>query len=135
MLTKELRSLGHEVASWVENNYGETHNHVTQEFDFETWVNGPESDQSFEYDSINAGFCDLFIYLGPSGKDAAAECGIRYGSNFAYRDTRAPMIGLHAKGEDFGLMRKMFDVWCDRYTEVLEYVIAYSKNGLEVFNK
>jgi len=42
MLTTLLRQLGFVVLSWIENNYGETHNHVTKKFDFETWVNTNE---------------------------------------------------------------------------------------------
>lgn len=124
MLTYFLREKGHEVISWVENNYGEGHNHVTKNFDFERWVNSEASDQSFEYDTHGAMECELFIYVGPSGKDAAAECGLCYGQRLAGKTI--PMIGLYAKGEDFGLMRKMFDVWCSRYVEVLESVEIFS---------
>jgi len=35
MLTALLREKGHVVVSWVENNYGEEHNHVTKKFPFE----------------------------------------------------------------------------------------------------
>lgn len=31
-----------------------------------------------------------------------------------------PIIGLHAKGEDFGLMRKMVRKWYSNYKELLE---------------
>ncbi len=102
LLTKELRAQGHEVISWIENNYGEFHNHVTQRMDFETWVNGPDSEQSFFFDTDGAAECDLFIYYSPAGKDAAAECGIAFAKNRS-------MWALWAKGEDFGLMRKMFN--------------------------
>lgn len=118
MLTVLLRDNSHEVISWVENNYGETHNHVTKKFDFETWVNSDEAWQSFDFDTNGAMNCDLFIYVGPAGKDAAAECGMAYAKGI-------PMIGLHAKGEDFGLMRKMFTKWYGRYTELLEAVQSF----------
>lgn len=123
LLTRLLRQHNHEVISWVENNYGENHNHVTKAFDFDTWVNSPESDQSFSFDTNGAMTCDLFIYIGQSGKDAAAECGMCYGQRLAGRTI--PMVGLTCKGEDFGLMRKMFDVWFDRALDVLEYVQYY----------
>lgn len=120
MLTALLREKGHEVISWIENNYGEHHNHVTKRLDFETWVNSEESDQSFEFDINGAMFCDCFVYVGPAGKDAAAECGMAYASGKL-------MIGLWAKGEDFGLMRKMFaDRWCSRYTQVVDIVEQYA---------
>ncbi|MBA3829720.1 MAG: hypothetical protein H0X33_12340 [Taibaiella sp.] len=99
MLTSLLREQGHEVISWVENNYGEDHNHVTKKVDFENWVNSPEADQSFEFDTKGATQCNLFIYYGPAGKDACAE-----------------------KGEDLGLMRKMVTVWCERCLDVLKEV-------------
>lgn len=124
MLTEKLRAKGFKVLSWVENNYGENPNSSSAErskkFDFDEWVSSPESDQSFEYDTHGAGTCDLFIYLGPAGKDAAAECGICYGQRFNGRTI--PMYGLWAKSEDFGLMRKMFDAWFERYTELLEAI-------------
>jgi len=118
MLTALLKAKGHSVMSFVENNYGENHNHVTKKFDFETWVNSKESDQSFDFDTNNAMTCDLLIYVGPSGKDAAAECGLCYGQRLSGRFI--PMMGLYAKGEDFGLMRKLFDGWYERYTELLD---------------
>lgn len=120
MLTALLRKSGHKVVSWVENNYGENHNHVTKKFDFETWVNSPESDQSFEFDVHGAMNCELFIYLGPAGKDAAAECGACYGQRL--NGKTIPMYGLYAKGEDFGLMRKMFDQWFSRHEDLLKAV-------------
>ncbi len=123
MLTKLLRKKGAEVISWVENNYGEGHNHVTKAFDFETWVNTDASNDSFEFDTHGAMTCDLFIYYGPAGKDAAAECGMCYGQRLIGKTI--PMIGLTAKSEDFGLMRKMFDAWFERYTDVLKFVEIY----------
>lgn len=116
LMTEQLRLKGHEVISWVENNYGEDHNHVTKRFDFETWVKSPESDESFYFDTKGAMECDCFIYIGPAGKDAAAECGMAYARGKF-------MIALWAKGEDFGLMRKMFhDRICTRYIQVFDIV-------------
>lgn len=126
MLTNLLRIHGHEVISWVENNYGETHNHVTKKFDFETWVNSKESDQSFEFDTHGAMNCDLFIYVGPAGKDAAAECGMCYGQRLAGR--LIPMFALWSKGEDFGLMRKMFDGFYGRYFDLLSDIELLKKS-------
>ena len=127
LLTAKLREMDFDVISWVENNYGEDHNHVTKKFDFETWVNSPESDQSFEYDTLGASSCDIFIYVGPAGKDAAAECGICYGARSLGKPTI--MLGLWAKGEDLGLMRKMFDVWFTRYQDLLEWLEKYKVLG------
>jgi hypothetical protein len=115
MLTALLREKGHEVVSWVENNYGETHNHVTKEFVFDEWINTKQADQSFEFDVYGAMTADLVIYYGPSGKDACAEVGAAFGRGVF-------IIGLYAKGEDLGLMRKMISPWHERYTDLLENV-------------
>lgn len=126
MLTKELRNLNVnvEVISWIENNYGENPNTALNDgkFDFEKWVNSEQSDKSFDFDTKGAMECDLFIYVGPAGKDAAAECGMAYAKGI-------PMIGLTAKGEDFGLMRKMFSAWLTRYTEVLSLVRSHVRHS------
>lgn len=119
MLTSLLRAKGHEVISWVENNYGENHNHVTKKFSFEEWVNGDEAVSSFVFDTDGATKSDLVIYYAPSGKDACAELGAAWASN-------VPIIGLYAKGEDLGLMRKMVTKWYGRYTEIIEAVEEYS---------
>ncbi len=117
MLTALLRERGHEVLSWIENNYGEFHNHITKKMDFETWCNSPESDQSFRYDVTGATTSDLVIYLSPSGKDAAAEIGAAWAQGI-------PILGLYAKGEDFGLMRKMITEWHERYTDLIDAIDA-----------
>lgn len=125
MLTALLREKGHEVLSFVENNYGEKQAVIKRPGNFEKWVNSKQSDNSFEYDTHGAMTCDIFIYISPSGKDAAAECGMCYGQRLAGKVI--PMLALHAKGEDFGLMRKMFDGWFERYTDILKAVDGISK--------
>lgn len=120
MLTALLRDKNHEVISWVENNYGEDHNHVTKKFSFEDWVNSTEADQSFEFDTNGATKSDLVIYLGPSGKDACAEIGAAWAAG-------VPIIGLYAKGEDLGLMRKMMQRWYTRYTDILAAVEVHAR--------
>lgn len=112
MLTALLRQTGHQVISWVENNYGEAHNHVTKAFPFEEWVNSDEANQSFVFDTEGATMSDLVIYYAPSGKDACAELGAAWASGI-------PIYGLYAKGEDLGLMRKMVSNWYSRYTDLL----------------
>src|SRR5574343_86553 len=72
MLTKLLRDQGHEVISWVENNYGEGHG-ANKPINFEEWVKTEKADNSFYFDTEGARNCDIFIYYGPAGKDAAAE--------------------------------------------------------------
>lgn len=84
---------------------------------FEEWIKTDKAVQSFEFDSHGAMTCDLFIYLGNAGKDAAAECGMCYGRRLS--GPTIPMLALNAKGEDFGLMRLMFDRWFDSFRELL----------------
>lgn len=118
MLTFLLRERGATVISWIENNFDENPNSPTGEkekFDFEKWVNSDKANQSFLFDTKGAMECDLLIYVGPAGKDAAAECGMAYARG-------VNLVGLFAKGEDFRLMRKMFSAWYNRFTEVLDMV-------------
>ena len=115
MLTSILREKGHEVISWIENNYGEFHNNVTKQLPFEVWVNSKESNQSFEFDTNGATTSDLVIYFAPSGKDACAEVGMAWASGI-------PIFGLYAKGEDLGLMRKMMKQWYPNIIELLEAI-------------
>lgn len=76
MLTALLRERGHEVASWVENNFGEDHNHVTKKFSFSEWLASEESDQSFQFDTQGAANCDLLIFYTYAGNDAHAELAL-----------------------------------------------------------
>ena len=110
MLTELLRSKGHYVHSWVENCNKEQQ----QGFDFEEWVKSKEAGLCFEFDTMGATQSDLLIYIGPAGKDAAAEIGAAWAS-------KIPIIGLYAKGEDFGLMRKMIQ-WYGRYSDIIQAV-------------
>lgn len=123
LLTSSLRAVGFTVVSWIENNFGEDHNHVTKKMDFETWVNSPDSYQSFEFDTLGAMDCDIFIYYGPAGMDACAELGIAWREAQLFeRKNQLLILGLWAKGESLGLMRKMVDCWFSRPSELLEYV-------------
>lgn len=123
LLTAELRKQGHNVDSWVENNFGENHNHITKKMDFETWVNSAYSDQSFSFDTDGAVQCEVFIYYAPAGMDACAELGAAYAANrYAVEHSMGQnkfIVGLWSKGEGLGLMRKMVDKWFDRPAELL----------------
>jgi hypothetical protein len=119
LLTEKLRGTGHTVLSFIENNYGEGHS-ARKPMNFEVWVKTSAADHAFEYDTTGATTADLVIYVGPSGKDAAAELGMAWAKG-------TPIFGLWAKGEDFGLMRKMITFWHDRYPDLLDMVKAYSK--------
>lgn len=127
MLTRILRLEGNEVVSWIENNYEEKHA-PNLKFDFEKWVNSNESNKSFKFDTQGAMTCDLLIYYGQAGKDAAAECGMAYAKG-------VPMIALWSKGEDFGLMRKMFNAWFSSHIEILDFIkqLKYKENPFACF--
>lgn len=129
LLTAALRDQGHEVISWIENNYGEDHG-PDKPLDFEKWVNTESANRSFLFDTHGAARCDLFIYASPGGKDAAAECGIAWGARL---DGHSPkrMWALWAKGEDFGLMRKMFDKWFTRASDLLTATLEISHQPVE----
>lgn len=121
MLTAMLRDRGHTVLSFVENNHGENPNASENEIahekpvPFDEWCMSPDGLRSFEYDTNGAMYSDLVIYISPSGKDAAAEVGMAFGRKLV-------ILGLYAKGEDFGLMRRMMDAWFHHYTDLLEAV-------------
>lgn len=65
----------------------------------------------------------MVIYVSPSGKDAAVELGIAYANG-------AIIFGLHAKGEDLGLMRKVVDNWFERYKDLIAEIDKLSNAGL-----
>jgi len=112
LLTMLLRTEGHEVKSFVDNNKAE------KGVNFEQWVHTEDATRCFEYDTTWATNSDLLIYVGPSGQDAWAEVGAAWGAG------RPEIIGLYAKGEGVGLMRKMIPVWYENYREVLHHVQA-----------
>ena len=111
MLTDLIRAKGHQVLSFVENNFEEGHG-PDKPMDFETWVQTEQADRSFQYDTDGATKSDLIIYLSPSGTDACAEIGAAWASG-------KPISGLWAKGEPVGLMRKMVE-WCNNFRELIK---------------
>lgn len=113
LLTCQLREQGHEVISWIENNYGEGYS-VHSDMPFTEWVKSESGQRAFDFDTNGAMSCDLLIYYGSAGKDAAAECGMAFAK-------KVPMIALWSKGEDFGLMRKMFSQWFERWGDLLQF--------------
>jgi hypothetical protein len=112
MLTELLRVRGCEVSSWIENCDKEER----PDFNFEQWVKTPDADRCFDFDVSGATNCDLFIYYGPAGKDACAELGAAYGAKVP------AIVGLYAKGEDLGLMRKMVTYWFHKYSELVDLI-------------
>jgi hypothetical protein len=122
MLTKFLEQAAHEVLSFVRNNHGEQAGHLAigadgKAMNFDEWIWSDRGRKSFEYDTGSATQADLVIYVGPSGTDAWAEVGAAWASGI-------PIFGLHAKGEQAGLMRRMVN-WFMDYTSLLNMVDAY----------
>lgn len=113
MLTAMLRKMDIEVLSFVENNHGEGHG-ANKPINFDEWVWTEQGEKSFKYDTAGATKSDLVIYIGPSGTDAWAEVGAAWAAG-------VPIIGLWAKGEPAGLMRRMV-TWFDDYMSLLKWV-------------
>ena len=125
MLTALLREKKHEVLSFVENNHGEQKGHAAcdesgEPIPFDVWVQSERGRLSFEYDTQGAILSDLVIYISPSGTDAWAEVGAAWGCG-------VPIIGLYAKGEQSGLMRRMMTEWANNYKELLVIVDFFNK--------
>jgi len=110
MLTEMLRNWDIEVLSFVERAVKDE-GRSGLAFDVEAWINSPDGEDKFKYDTNGATKSDLVIYIGPSGQDAAAEVGAAWASG-------VPVYGLWAKGEGFGLMRRMTR-WFDNYNALL----------------
>lgn len=129
LLTSELRMLGYVVRSWVENNCGKGAGVASGELSLEEWVVSPQADLTFSFDTRSAMHCDVFIYYGPSGKDACAELGIAWAAKEFGVEKR--ILGLWSKGEDLGLMRKMVDTWFYRPHDLLADLGKKINNGTE----
>jgi len=114
LITEGLRSRGHEVLSFVENNHGELMGHKASEdgkpMALDEWCMSERGRKSFDYDTKGATESDLVIYVGPSGCDAWAEVGAAWSRG-------VPIIGLLSKGEQVGLMRRMV-LWVHNVREL-----------------
>ena len=105
MITMLLRDRGHEVFSFIDNN-PQGDSLVTP---FEQWVETQSAENVFNFTVVSISKSDAVLYIGSSGKDSAAELGIAFAHEI-------PIVGLWAKGEDFGVMRKIVDVWVEEYS-------------------
>ena len=112
MLTTLLRDRGHEVLSFVEKAVTDE-GRTGLKFDVEKWINSKDGQNKFEYDTNGATLSDMVIYIGPSGIDAWAEVGAAWGCG------KPVILGLWAKGEQVGLMRKMVAAWFSNYQDLL----------------
>jgi len=114
MLTIVLRNRDHVVLSFIEDNTKEGIADA-EALGFDFWVSTEASENCFKQNRHSATSADLVIYLEPAGKDAAAEVGMA-------SEKGTPIIGLHAEGEDFGLMRKLMKWWVKDYNELIELI-------------
>jgi len=115
MLTELLRNAGHDVVSFVEHNYGELKaikSGLPDGMTFDKWVWSDRGKDAFGYDTDGAISSDVVIYIGPSGIDAWAEVGAAFASE-------VPILGLYAKGEEAGIMRRMITKWYYNHRDLL----------------
>ena len=123
MLTALLRRRGYEVNSFVEHNYGERKaikDGLPEGMTFDKWVLSDRGKDAFRYDTQGATTADLVIYIGPSGTDAWAEVGVAWAE-------KVPVVGLYAKGEQSGLMRRMMVKWYNNHNELLNEIMDLAK--------
>lgn len=113
MMTDLLEKNGHMVHSFVRKAI-EDELRANLKFDMDSWIVSESGKDKFDYDLDGATKSDLVIYIGPSGTDAWAEVGAAWASG-------VPIIGLWAKGEPAGLMRRMV-CWQHDYRAILEMV-------------
>jgi hypothetical protein len=109
MLTDILREMGYAVIAFTEQ--GKINDPEKVKMPFEEWVWSEDGEKTFIFDTMGATKSDAVIYIGPSGCDAWAEIGAAWASGI-------PVVGLHAKGEQIGVNRRMVQ-WVDGVKELL----------------
>jgi hypothetical protein len=119
MLTALLREKGHEVVSFIEAAIESEGRDLRGKFDVEQWINSDDGERQFKFDTDGATKSHLVVYVGPSGTDAWAEVGAAWGCGI-------PIVGLYAKGEQAGLMRRMVE-WTADYKSLLATVDTYDQ--------
>lgn len=119
LLTDLLEQTGHEVVSFVREAV------TSGEFrvgggTLETWIESADGERKFVFDLQGATGADVVIYIGSSDTDAWAEVGAAWACG-------VPVLGLWAKGEPAGLMRRMVS-WFNDY----RLLVAALNNGADV---
>lgn len=114
LLTAELRRRGHEVKSFVEEGVRTEGRELKGKFDIDEWIASEDGHRKFIYDTEGATKADLVIYISPSGIDAWAEVGAAWAKG-------RPIVGLYAKGEKAGLVRRMV-TWTNSVDELLAVI-------------
>ena len=121
LLTAELRRRDHEVVSFVERTVETEGRCLRGKFDIDEWIASEDGREKFEYDIEGATKSDLVIYVVPAGIDAWAEVGAAWSQG-------VPIIGLYAKGEQAGLVRRMIR-WMNSIQELEAVVDRCEKVG------
>jgi len=112
-MTAILRSRGHCVLSFIEA--ATSAEPGAGSGDVEAWIASEDGEQKFKYDTTSAMTCDVLVYIGPAGTDAWAEIGAAWAHGI-------PILGLVAKGEQAGLMRRMVNSWFATYSALIEFM-------------
>lgn len=114
MLTDLIRSMNIAVVSFIDEAVRVEGNEI-KKFSIEEWIASEDGHAKFVYDTDGATKSDLVIYIGPSGTDAWAEVGAAWGAG-------VPVVGLFAKGEQGGLMKRMMIEWFYDYRSLLRMI-------------
>jgi len=115
LLSDLLEDNGHTVVSWIEEWRRNEGPAVSVHLDQDAWIESPAGHARFRFDLDGACRSDLVIYLGPAGTDAWAEVGAAFACD-------VPVVGLWAKGERAGLMRRMVSRWFTDHRELLRFL-------------
>lgn len=118
LLADHLEQFGHQVVSFVRE--AATSGELRAAGGLEEWIDSEDGLRKFEFDTQGAMSADAVVYIGPSGTDAWAEVGAAWALD-------VPVLGLWAKGEPAGLMRRMV-CWFDNY----RHLVAALNNGEHV---
>lgn len=116
MLAERLTDDGHDVVSFIAEARRVEGDNILAARDVEEWIMSPDGERRFRYDLDGACRSDVVIYLGPSGTDAWAEVGAAFACG-------VPILGLWAKGEQAGLMRRMVTRWFTDYRALLSSLV------------
>lgn len=114
MMTDLLQERGHEVLCFVRHSAQEQEAY-SKPGGFEAWLDTTAAKTCFHYDTDGATQSDCVLYIGPSGTDAWAEVGAAWAKG-------VPIVGLWAKGEQAGLMRKMMTFWTWNYQSAIHAI-------------
>lgn len=115
LLTASLEDKSYEVMSFV-RNASSAEGIAAKGEDRSAWIASGDGRDKFMYDYNAATTANVVIYIGPSGCDAWAEVGAAYASG-------VPVLGIWAKSEQVGLMRRMVDYWFESLEALQKHML------------